>query len=144
MLRKAAVRGGWGRLLKKGKKGRREELSNEESEDEVVGVEIGSESDSEEKERKKRKKSTKKEMKVRKVRFEDEGKKGKEGQEKIDKLTRKLLQLNMKDNEYAVAYTQLFVLAPEMMDNLPPLSRFRASTVMTTSTTMALSYPRHS
>jgi len=48
VLRKAAARGGWGRLLKKGKKGRREELSNEESEDEVIGVEIESESDSEE------------------------------------------------------------------------------------------------
>jgi len=110
----------------------------------VIGVETGSESDSEEEERKKRKKSTKKEVRVRKVQFEDEGKKGKEGQEKVDELTRKLLQLNVKDDAYATAYAQLFVLAPEMTDNLPSPSRFEASTVMATSTTMALSYPRYS
>jgi len=130
--------------LKKGKKERREESSDEESEDEVIGVEMGSKSNSEEEERKKRKKSTKKEMRVRKVQFEDEGKKRKEGQEKVDKLTRKLLQLNVKDDAYVATYAQLFVLAPEMTDNLPPFSRFRASTVMATSTTMTPSYPRHS
>jgi len=91
VLRKAAARGGWGRMLKKGKKERREELSDEESEDEMIGVETGSESDSEEEERKKRKKSTKKKVRVRKVWFEDEGKKKEEGQEKVDELTRKLL-----------------------------------------------------
>jgi len=91
VLRKAATRGEWGRMLKKGKKGRREESSDEESEDEVIGVETGSESDSEEEERKKRKKSTKKEVRVRKVWFEDEGKKKEEGQERVDELTRKLL-----------------------------------------------------
>jgi len=144
VLRKAATRGGWSRMSKKGKKGRREESSNEESEDEVIGMETGSESDSEEEERKKRKKSTNKEVRVRKVRFEDKGKKGKEGQEKVDELTRKLLQLNVKDDAYAAAYAQLFVLAPEMMDNLPLPSRFGASTVMATSTTIAPSYPRHS
>jgi len=131
-------------MSKKGKKGRREKSSNEESKDEVIGVETGSESDSEEEERKKRKKSTKKEVRVRKVRFKNERKKGKEGQEKVDELTRKLLQLNVKDDAYVATYTQLFVLAPEMTDNLPSLSHFGASTVMATSTTMTLSYPRHS
>ena len=131
-------------MSKKGKKGRREQSNDEKSEDEVIGVETGSESDSEEEERKKRKKSTKKEVRVRKVRFEDEGEKEKEGQEKVDELTRKLLQLNVRDDAYATAYVQLFVLAPEMTDNLPLSSRFGASTVMATSTTMALSYPRHS
>jgi len=144
VLRKAAARGGWGRMSKKGKKGRREELSDEESEDEVIGVKTGSESDSEEEERKKRKKSIKKEVRVRKVWFEDKGKKRKEGQEKVDELTRKLLQLNVKDDAYATAYAQLFVLAPEMTDNLPLSSRFGASTIMATSTTMVPSYPRHS
>jgi len=109
----------------------------------VIGVETGSESDSEEEERKKRKKSTKKEVRVRKVQFEDEGKKKKEGQEKVDELTRKLLQLNVKDDAYAAAYAQLFVLAPEMTDNLPPPSQFGALTVAATSTTIAPSYPRY-
>ena len=104
VLRKAATRGGWGRMSKKEKKRRREESSNEESEDEVIGVETGSESDSEEEKRKKRKKSTEKEVRVRKVWFEDEGKKKEEGQEKVDELTRKLLQLNVKDDAYAAAY----------------------------------------
>ena len=67
-------------------------------------METGSESDSEEEKRKKRKKSTEKEVRVRKVWFEDEGKKKEEGQEKVDKLTRKLLQLNVKDDAYAAAY----------------------------------------
>jgi len=52
VLRKATARGGWDRMSKKGKKGKKEESSNEESEDEVIGVETGSESDSEEEERK--------------------------------------------------------------------------------------------
>ena len=106
-------------------------------------METGSELDSEEEERKKRKKSTNKEVRVRKVQFDDEGKKGKEGQEKVDELTRKLLQLNVKDDAYAAIYAQLFVLAPEIMDNLPPPSWFGASTVAATSTTMAPSYPRY-
>jgi len=105
VLRKTALRGGWKRTSRKGKKGRRRELSNEESEDEMIGVETESELDSEEEERKKRKKSTKKEVRIRKVRFEDERKKGKEEQEKVDKLTRKLLQLNVKDDAYVTAYT---------------------------------------
>jgi len=67
VLRKAAAREGWSRMLKKGKKGRRGESSDKESEDEVIGVETGLELDSEEEERKKRKKSTKKEVRVRKV-----------------------------------------------------------------------------
>ena len=51
--------------------------------------------------------------------------------------------MNVKDNAYAAAYAQLFVLAPEMTDNLPPPSQFGASTVAATSTTMAPSYPRY-
>jgi len=143
VLRKVAARGEWGRILKKGKKGRRGESSNEESENEVIGVETGSESDSEEEERKKRKKSAKKEVRVRKVRFEDKGKKKEEGQKCVDELTRKLLQLNVKDDAYAAAYAQLFILAPTMTENLPPLSRFGVSTVAATSTTMVSSYPRY-
>jgi len=51
----------------------------------------------------------------------------KDGQEKVDELTRKVLQLNVKDDAYATAYAQLFVLAPEMTENLPLPSRFGAS-----------------
>jgi len=131
-------------MLKKGKKGRREESSDEESENEVIGVETGLESDSEEEERKKRKKSTKKEVRVRKVRFEDEGKKKEEEQEKVDKLTRKLLQLNVKDDAYTAAYAQLFILAPTMTENLPLPSRFAASTIVSTSTTVMPFHPRYS
>ena len=80
---------------------------------------------------------------MRKVHFEDEGKKRREGQENVDELTRKLLRLNMKDNTYAVAYAQLFVLAPEMTDNLPPPSRFGASTIAATNSVGAPTYPRH-
>jgi len=130
-------------MSKKRKKGRREESSDEESEDEVIGVETGSESDSEKEERKKRKKSTKKKVRVRKVRFEDEGKKKKEEQERVDELTRKLLQLNVKDNAYAAAYAQLFILVPTMTENLLPLSRFAASTIASTSTTVMPSHPRY-
>ena len=68
----------------------------------------------------------------------------KDGQEKVDELTRKVLQLNVKDDAYATAYAQLFVLAPEMTENLPLPSRFGASTIAATSTTMAPSYSRHS
>jgi len=117
VLRKAAARGEWGRMLKKRKKGRRSESSDEESDDEVIGVEIGSDSDSEEKE-KKGKRSVKKKVRMRKVRFEDEGKKKEEGQEYVDELTRKLLQLNVKDDAYAAAYAQLFILTPTMTENL--------------------------
>ena len=131
-------------MLKKEKKERREESSNEESKDEVIGVETGAESDSEEEERKKRKKSTKKEVRVRKVQFEDEGKKKEEGQEKVNKLTRKLLQLNVKDDAYVAAYAQLFILAPMMTENLLPPSRFAVSTIALTSTTVMPSYPRYS
>jgi len=78
-LREASARGEWRQISRKRKKGRRGESSDKESENEVIGVETGLESDSEEEERKKRKKSTKKEVRVRKVQFENEGKKGKEG-----------------------------------------------------------------
>jgi len=144
VLRKAAARGGWGRMSKKGKKGRRGKSSDEESEDEMIGVETGSESDSEEEKRKKRKKSTKKEVRMRKVQFENEGKKKEEGQEHVDELTRKLLQLNVKDDTYAAAYAQLFILVPTITENLLPPSRFAASTIVSTSTTVMSSHPRYS
>jgi len=144
VLRRASARGGWGQTSRKGKKGRRGESSDEESDNEVLGVETGSESDSEEDERRKRKKSVKEEVRMKKVSFEDEGKRKKNGQENVDELTRKLLRLNVKDDVYAAAYAQLFVLAPEMTDNLPLPSHFRALTVAEASTTMTPSYPRYS
>ena len=144
VLRKATTRGEWSRISKKRKKERRGELSDKESEDEVIGMETRSESDSEKEERKKRKKSTKKEMRLRKVQFEDKGKKKEEKQKRVDKLTRKLLQLNIKDDAYAATYAQLFILVPMVTENLLLPSCFAASTVMATSTTMAPSYPRHS
>jgi len=119
-------------------------LSNEESEDEVIGVETGLKLDSEKKERKKRKKSTKKEVRVRKVQFENKEKKGERRQEKVNKLTKKLLQLNVKDNVYTAAYTQLFVLVSEITDNLPLPTHFAASTVTATSTAGAPTYLRYS
>jgi len=63
-------------------------LSDNESEEEVIGVKTGLDSDSEEDERRKGKEPAKREVRMRKVCFED---KKKEGQEKVDKLTRKLL-----------------------------------------------------
>jgi len=144
MLRKVSARGGWRQTLRKGKKERKRESSDEESEDEVIGVETGLELNSKEEERKKRKKSTKKEIRVRKMQFENEGKKKKEGQEQVDELTRKLLQLNVKDDAYTMAYAQLFVLVLEMTKNLPLPSRFRASTVAVTSAAGAPTYPRYS
>jgi len=107
----------------------------------VIGVE--SESDSEEDKRRKRKKSAKEEVRTRKVCFEDERKRKKNRQENVDELTRKLLRLNVKDDAYVATYVQLFVLAPEIMDNFPPPSCFGASTVTATSTTMTPTYPRH-
>jgi len=118
-------------------------LSDNESEEEVIGIETGSDSDSEEDKRRKRKKPTKREVRTRKVRFKDEGNKKKEGQKKVDELTRKLLQLNVKDNTYATAYAQLFVLAPEMTKNLPLLSHFAVSTIASTSTTVTSLHPRY-
>ena len=144
VLRKAAARGGWKRMSKKGRKGRRGKLSNEELDDEVIGVETGSELDSEEDERRKGKKSVKGKVRTREVHFENKGKRKEDGQEKVNELTRKLLQLNVKDDTYAATYMQLFVLAPGMTDNFPPPSHFRASTMAATITTVAPSYPRYS
>jgi len=144
VLRKASAREGWGRTLKKGKKGRRSESSDKESDDEVIRVETGSDLDSEENKRRKGKKPAKMEVRTRKVRFENKGKKKKEGQEKVDELTRKLLQLNVRDNESAMAYAQLFVLVPEMTENLPLSSYFGASTIVVTSAAGAPTYPRYS
>jgi len=67
VLRKTSTKGEWGQTSRRREKGRKGESSDEESEDEVVGVETGSKLNSEEEERKKRKKSTKKEIRVRKM-----------------------------------------------------------------------------
>jgi len=140
VLRKAAAREEWDRMSKKGKKERRSELSNEESDDEIIGVKIGSDSDSE----KEGKRSAKRKVRMRKVCFENEGKKKKEGQERVDELTKKLLQLNVKDNAYVATYAQLFILAPTITENLLLPSRFAASTIMPTSTTVMSSHPKYS
>jgi len=138
------VREGWGRMSKKRKRGRRGSSSDNESEKKVIGIETELDSDSEEEERRKGKEPTKREVRTRKVCFEDKERKKKEMQEKVDELTRKLLQLNVKDNAYAIAYTQLFVLVPEMTENLLLLSCFGASTIAVMSTAGALMYPRYS
>jgi len=91
VLRKTVARGGWDRISKEGKKERRDDLSDNELEEEVIGVETKLESDSEENTRRKRKKSTKKEVRTRKVQFDDKGKKGRKELEQVDELTRKLL-----------------------------------------------------
>jgi len=41
---------------------------------------------------------------MRKVKFDDKRKKEREAPEWVDELTRKLLQLNVKDDAYAAAY----------------------------------------
>ena len=142
-MRKAAARGEWGRMSKKGKKERRSKLSNEESDDEVIRMKTGSDSDSE-KEGKRGKRSAKREVRMRKVCFENKGKKKEEGQEHVDELTKKLLQLNVKDDAYAAAYAQLFILAPTITENLLLPSRFAAFTITSTSTTVMSSHPRYS
>ena len=103
-MRKVAVREGWDRIPKKRKKERRGDSSDDESEEEVIRVESESESDSKGDARRKRKKSAKKEVRTRKIQFDDKGKKEKEAPEWVDELTRKLLQLNVKDDAYAAAY----------------------------------------
>jgi len=52
--------------------------------------------------------------------------------------------LNVRDDAYVIAYTQLFVLALEMTKNLFLLSCFAAFTVAVTSTAGAPTYPRYS
>jgi len=106
--------------VKKGKKWKKRESSGEESEDKVIGIEMGSELDSKN-EKKVVKKSEKREVRTRKVWFEEERRKGKDVQGQVDELTRKLLQLDIKDNAYTMAYTQLFVLASNLTDKLPPV-----------------------
>jgi len=130
-------------MSRKEKRGRRDDLSDSELEKKVIGVEPGLDSDSEEDERRKGKKPAKRKVRTRKVCFKDKGNKKKEGQEKVDELTRKLLQLNIKDGTYATAYVQLFVLAPEMTKNLPLPSYFVASTIALMSTTVTPSHPRY-
>jgi len=75
--------------------------------------------------------------------FDDKEKKGREEPERVDKLTRKLLQLNVKDDVYAAAYVQLFILVP-IMTKIPPSTCFTASTIVSTNTTAIPSYPRYS
>ena len=70
----------------------------------MIGMETRSDLDSEENKRKKKKKPAKRKIRIRKVCFENKGKEKKKRQEKVDKLTRKLLQLNIKNNAYAMAY----------------------------------------
>jgi len=108
----------------------------------VIGIEMESESDSEN-EKKVVKRSEKRKVRTRKVQFEEEGRKSKNIQGQVDELTRKLLQLDVKDNTYAVAYAQLFVLAPNLVDKLPPLSWFGVNIAMTTNTTAISSQPSY-
>jgi len=95
-------------------------LSVEKLENEMTRVETELESNSEDK-KKLKKKSGKKKVRMRKVRFEKR-RKEKDIQEQVDKLTGKLLWLDVKDNVYAIAYMQLFVLVLNLTDKLPPLS----------------------
>jgi len=48
--------------------------------------------------------------------FDDKEKKGREEPKQVDKLTRKLLQLNVKDDVCVAAYVQLFILVPMSYD----------------------------
>jgi len=77
VLRKAATRGGWEQMSKKEKKWKKGELSGEKSEDKMIGIKTGSESDSEN-EKKVVKRSEKREVRTRKVQFEEEGRKSKD------------------------------------------------------------------
>jgi len=61
----------------------------------------------------------------------------------VDELTRKLLQLDVKNNAYAVAYAQLFVLAPNLTDKLPSSSQFGVNMTMITNTTATHSQPSY-
>ena len=54
VLRKVATREGWSRISRKGKRERRGDLSDNESEEQVIGVETGLDSDSEKDERRKK------------------------------------------------------------------------------------------
>ena len=131
-------------MPKKGKKEKRGNSSDDELKKEVIGVESESESNSERDTRRKEKKSTKKKVRMRKVRFDDKEKKEREVPERVDELTKKLLQLNVKNDMYAAAYAQLFILALTMTKNLLPPACFVVSTVALTSTAVTLSHPRYS
>jgi len=65
-------------MLRKEKRGRRGDLSDNESEEEVIGVDTGLDSDSEEDERRKGKKPAKRKVRTRKVCFKDKRNKKKE------------------------------------------------------------------
>jgi len=108
-------------MSKKEKKWKKGKSSGEGSEDEVIGIKMGSESDSEN-EKKVVKRSEKRKVRTKKVQFEEKGRKGKDVQGQVDELTRKLLQLDIKDNAYTVVYAQLFILALNLTDKLPPPS----------------------
>ncbi|KXN91863.1 hypothetical protein AN958_11543 [Leucoagaricus sp. SymC.cos] len=101
VLRRAVARGGMKRL--KEKKRVMESSDEESSEDDMES------SGESEDERKMKKGKEKGDVRTKVVQFEEEGK----GlQEKVDELTRKLLQLDVKDNEYTKAYAQLFLIDP--------------------------------
>ncbi|KXN82049.1 hypothetical protein AN958_03267 [Leucoagaricus sp. SymC.cos] len=101
VLRRAVARGDMKRLKEKK---RVMELSDEESSEDDIES-----SEESEDERKMKKGKEKGEVRTKVVWFEEEGK----GlQEKVDKLMRKLLQLDVKDDEYAKAYAQLFLVDP--------------------------------
>ena len=116
-------------------------MSVEKLENEMTGVETELESNSEDK-KKLKKKPGKKEVRMKKVRFEKE-RKEKDIQEQVDKLTRKLLWLDVKDNMYAIAYMQLFVLVPNLIDKLPPLSQFGINTAIATNAIATPSQPSY-
>jgi len=116
-------------------------LSVEKLENEMTRVETELESNSEDK-KKLKKKSGKKKVRMRKVRFEKR-RKEKDIQEQVDKLTGKLLWLDVKDNVYAIAYMQLFVLVPNLIDKLPPLSQFGINTAIATNAIVTPSQPSY-
>ncbi|KXN92857.1 hypothetical protein AN958_06962 [Leucoagaricus sp. SymC.cos] len=123
VLRKAAARGGWDRLLRKGKRTRKVELSEDGSDNEAIGVETGSELDSD---GERVVKKSGKEIRAKKVRFKDGEGKEKDVEGQVEELTRRLLRL---DATYATAYAQLFVIAPDLTDKFPIPSQFNTAAV---------------
>ncbi|KXN87341.1 hypothetical protein AN958_08931 [Leucoagaricus sp. SymC.cos] len=124
VLRKAAARGGFAWMTRKEKKGKKVELSSDGE------LELGD--DSEESEGERLKKKSEGEVRMRKVRFEEGGKK--DVRDQVEELMWKLLQLDVKDDQYALAYAQLFVIAPALTDKLPPPPQFSINTAAVTNT----------
>jgi len=89
-------------------------------------------------------KKGKKERRDNSSEFDDKEKKRREEPERVDKLTRKLLQLNVKDDVYAAAYVQLFILLPTMTEILPPSACFTVSIIVSTTTTATPSHLKYS